>query len=395
MHGKIKYRHALFYYSYTTDSFYTEGENVTQDSQNDDVINNGPIRTRAPSSQTSADSLETKITEGIEQYGGTFVFVLGVFGNLVSVTVLCRERMRNLPSSFYLLVLSANDLLFIIIAQGLRHFTMYNFGTKDPLIWTSWYCKFFFVTTQTLSGFSNWILAAITAERCIAVCVPLKAKQILRRRNGKIFLTVCFAVILGYYSYAGTLRQVVPKQRGPNIVLMCTIPDSKLDYFVTEVRQWFQVTFATLVPFAIIIPCNICIILTMMRSRSMTSKSNQERSSQQMTALITTLLTVSFAYVLLTAPLRIAFIVQTAYDFRDPLLISIVTFFLHLNHSINFILYMATGSAFRKELRGMLQCCFSGLGRRGEQATSDGERATKISNIDSVSVKNDNSENTV
>ena len=67
------------------------------------------------------------------------------------------------------------------------------------------------------------------------------------------------------------------------------------------------------------------------------------------------LLCVSFAFIVLTAPICYASITSDV-----PSMVYGVTVILqYLNHSINGLLYCITGSRFRQELRGLFSYCFT------------------------------------
>ena len=67
------------------------------------------------------------------------------------------------------------------------------------------------------------------------------------------------------------------------------------------------------------------------------------------------LITVSFAFVALTAPVSIIYAIETD---PDPKLVAITTMLDYFNHSINALLYMISGSTYRKEVKRLLnRCC--------------------------------------
>ena len=86
------------------------------------------------------------------------------------------------------------------------------------------------------------------------------------------------------------------------------------------------------------------------------SKSQSNKSSDaQLTVM---LLSVAFAFVILSIPVYIRFIVFSFIDYRqDPYLYAIYILFHHFssksigtNHAINFLLYCLSGSKFRQEV---------------------------------------------
>lgn len=112
-----------------------------------------------------------------------FIVCTGTIGNLLSVVVFFRTKLRKLSSSYYLAALACSDtcFLFSFFAQWLN-FVNVNIYNRE------YYCQFFTFLTNLASFCSSWFVVAFTVERFIAVMYPLKRQSMCTVRRAKIVL---------------------------------------------------------------------------------------------------------------------------------------------------------------------------------------------------------------
>ena len=111
--------------------------------------------------------------------------------------------------------------------------------------------------------------------------------------------------------------------------------------------------------FLVMILCNCAIIYKFMmvkwRNRGSDTDSTSQALSKSTTTGTTMLITISFAYICLTAPIWVANIVWpnstiSVLNFKSLIAIQ------YLNHGMNGILYCVVGSRFRNELTCLMRC---------------------------------------
>ncbi|CAH1796314.1 unnamed protein product [Owenia fusiformis] len=330
------------------------------------------------------DYIEYKASQAIWKYVSPFLIFGGLIGNTLSIVVLMCSKMRYTTSSLYLTVLAVSDMTVLVIGLG-RHWMRSVVG-KDIREVEEWLCKAHLFLLYSAVDFSAWILVAVTVDRVITVYFPLQSKRISTRISTCITMTVIVVIIFlinghflfthgTYYLYRGTAV----------FTYLCTYVDDN-DFFHRIVWTWLDLTVASLLPFLMLIICNVLIIVQLMRSKKRRQEMNVSSSRTDHTRSMTImLLAISFIFVILTSPIVIY---EAGYqDFakdrsplgraRDALVWAIVNMFLYLNHAINFFMYCLSGSRFREEMRRLL-CC---TGMRRQTSYNGGYTKTSSLNL--------------
>nr|ABC86271.1 RE32713p [Drosophila melanogaster] len=119
----------------------------------------------------------------VHQYYIPVLCCTGSIGNILSVFVFFRTKLRKLSSSFYLAALAVSDTCFLagLFAQWL------NFLNVD-IYNQNYFCQFFTFFSYLASFCSVWFVVAFTVERFIAVINPLKRQTMCTVRRAKIVL---------------------------------------------------------------------------------------------------------------------------------------------------------------------------------------------------------------
>ncbi|XP_018323381.1 uncharacterized protein LOC108735748 [Agrilus planipennis] len=113
---------------------------------------------------------------------------IGVGGNVVSVIVLTRRRMRN-STNVYLTALAVADLiyLFFVLILSFEHYPNIH-DIKYSLFWrfygiSHWFC-------DAASSTSVWLTVSFTIERYVAVCHPIRGKVLCTERRAKTIIWI-------------------------------------------------------------------------------------------------------------------------------------------------------------------------------------------------------------
>ena len=89
------------------------------------------------------------------------------------------------------------------------------------------------------------------------------------------------------------------------------------------------------------------------------------------------LLTVSFMFIILTAPISISLAISAKVH---PIAHTVTSLLGYLNHGINGVLYCIVGSRFRNELKKVF-CCLAGR----PQSTSGGTTSQGVGTVSTIS----------
>uniref|UniRef100_A0A665X4D9 Neuromedin U receptor 1a n=1 Tax=Echeneis naucrates TaxID=173247 RepID=A0A665X4D9_ECHNA len=116
------------------------------------------------------------------------IFIVGVMGNMLTCTVIVRNKLMWTPTNYYLFSLAVSDLLVLLLGMPLE---LYELWQNYPFLLGkgSCYFKTFLFETVCLASILN--VTALSVERYIAVVHPLRAKYVVTRTHAKrVILTV-------------------------------------------------------------------------------------------------------------------------------------------------------------------------------------------------------------
>ncbi|KAM3620460.1 uncharacterized protein V6R79_023819 [Siganus canaliculatus] len=116
------------------------------------------------------------------------IFLVGVVGNVLTCTVIARNKVMWTPTNYYLFSLAVSDLLVLLLGMPLE---LYELWQNYPFLFGQGGCYFktFLFETVCLASILN--VTALSVERYIAVVHPLRAKYVVTRTHAKrVILTV-------------------------------------------------------------------------------------------------------------------------------------------------------------------------------------------------------------
>lgn len=287
------------------------------------------------------------------------IIFVGTVGNILSIAVLIRSKMRSTSVYFYLLVLAFTDLC-VLYVSGFK--TWIRIVTDFELLHVSTFaCKATLFLLLFCLHFSAWLVVLTTVDRFIAVWFPFKAAVWCSVGRARL-LTVALMVIIGIYNvHVFWTMSLYIQSNGPSCMA-----DPK-DVFMRKPFEYLKLATYSILPFVIILTLNILIIARLKWStlllRKQDSSSLRSVPSCYVSACLGRhakvtymLLAVSFTYLLLTGPFTIVVLAVPSNpgpSLRAKLmLVKAVCFLLmYCNHAVNFFLYCLTGRKFRYELK--------------------------------------------
>lgn len=312
------------------------------------------------------------------------VIFVGTVGNILSIAVLIRARMRTTSVYFYLMVLSFADLCVLYVSgfkTWIRGVTGYELLTASRFA-----CKTTMFLVLFSQHFSAWLVVLTTVDRFIAVWFPFRASvwcSVSRARLLTVALTVVISAYNGHVFWTMSLHDRPdvggagggPKKTPPPPGVYCGgHPGSA---FMRAPFEYLKLVSYSMLPFVVILTLNILIIA---RLKWSTVYLNQpDNGSTRLTypgsgaaaasaafgrhAKVTyMLLSVSFTYLLLTGPftvfsLPIPRIADSSSHLVAKLMLvkAFVFIMMYCNHAVNFFLYCLTGRKFRCELKEVLK----------------------------------------
>ena len=301
----------------------------------------------------------------------------GTIGNILSAIVLMRRSMRSKSIYFYLFLLSIGDTI-VLYASAFKTWIRILTGI-EMLHMSAASCKTFMFLLLFGQHMSAWLIVLVSLDRFVDVWFPFQSANLCnigRARSIGIVLSLIMILSNGHVFWTIHLLPYFSDLNSTAPLSSFRCAPHQDDWFMNVAFNYVKFASYSFVPFSLVLLFNIGIIIrtirmTLLRRSSSqlrihfrSSRRNDQSSTQsQNNSMLATqlkmtymLLTVSFTWLILTAPFNI----QTLLALKDirfqssarQLLSKTICFLLmYLNHSINLLLYCVTGRRFRAEMK--------------------------------------------
>ena len=295
----------------------------------------------------------------IWQIVSPILLVCGTLGNVLSVIVLSRKNMIQSVSSTYLRGLSLADLSALwvgLLRQWIRYL---GFEIRTT---ANWVCKmhwwFIYVTLDT----SVWLLVMVTVERLVTTFKPITNRILCTKKRAQVAIgaIVVTALVINCHLLYG-MELKVSESEGGMEVYTCGPSEDYVDFFV-HVWNYFDLCIFSLLPFSILLPCNMGIIYKVISNnrkiKTQVVPLNSTVTDNKIKSMSKLLLTLNFVFIATTAPVCVYLIgepywipkeVPRDIQLEDPWW-AVVNMLMYTNNTVNFLMYCVSGSKFRKEL---------------------------------------------
>lgn len=310
---------------------------------------------------------------------------IGIPSNIFSC--LTSSKIRPVSSSTVLITILAIVDLFYIVWDGLFWLLIPTLKVWIP----SEVCRLYLFTGSVLMHYSVWLLVAITAERFIAVWLPLNVSNICTTRRAagvSLIMLACIAAMNIPYTY------IPHSYLAPIGAWFCRYEPSYTDF----ISKWTFVDHSVyiLIPWPILTFCNVMIICGLRLSAKRKQRLTNQTDGGKNPNLSITIMLVSASVIslILLTPNMVFFLhvrstkwnyQATAEDYATYTFLSSFFFFLSsMNHAINFWVYVVSGRRFRQRFFDLIRC-------RGDGSKKYVQPSTTLSKLSSVAKKVDES----
>ncbi|XP_029340213.1 neurotensin receptor type 2 isoform X2 [Mus caroli] len=126
----------------------------------------------------------------------SLIFALGTAGNALSVHVVLKARAgRPGRLRYHVLSLALSALLLLLISVPME---LYNFvWSHYPWVFGDLGCRGYYFVRELCAYATVLSVASLSAERCLAVCQPLRARRLLTPRRTRRLLSLVWVASLG------------------------------------------------------------------------------------------------------------------------------------------------------------------------------------------------------
>ena len=286
------------------------------------------------------------------------IILFGTTGNIFSFILMLQREMRQTSTYFYLAILAVADTMVLFVSAFKTWIrTWSNF---ELLHISDGSCKTFMFLTYFSLHLSGWLIVAVTVERFIVVWFPLKATSICNTTRAR-FTTVIIVLVLFLLNVHLFWTAELVSNPGTGDKNCGMLQDNELLY--KDVVPWLHLAVYSFVPSCALLIFNTLIIVSLIRHRQvvvsqMTKDDRRTRYNHRKLAI--TLLWVSFVWICTTTPSALYTVLplrpSSVEEMGMLLLVKVICYIiLYINHSINFLLYCATGQNFRCEFTRLVR----------------------------------------
>lgn len=158
--------------------------------------NNSSLNDLDTSNETSRDQTNQQLTVDrlLLIYLLPVIVLAGTVGNVASVVVLLRKRMRVVSVYLYLLLLAFADTTVLYTSAFKTWFRMV--AGIEWLHLSDMACRFLTFIFLVSLHFSAWLVVLTTADRFIAVLFPLKTAVLCSLRRARIAASLLLLIII-------------------------------------------------------------------------------------------------------------------------------------------------------------------------------------------------------
>ena len=286
----------------------------------------------------------------LHKYVPPCLIVIGTIGHVLTIIAMNGPASKKTSFTVYLTTLAIVDFL-VLYTWALNNWLKYTFGVvvADS---ARIMCKLYHYATFVLPETSSWLVMCLTIERTICVY----SNQIGKMPGPRVGL-VAVASIAVFICGANTHMLYGWDLIERSNVTVCGFVDEKFAtfYYVYWSKVHFCIYF--ILPACVLIIGNSATVIKLMQStRSLASRSTHLMKRRTRQVFLITLL-ISISFLILVTPLPLMFFFAPIN--MKGLVETIFAFALYLNHTINFFLYVLSGSRFREDLKNSLGqlCC--------------------------------------
>lgn len=317
------------------------------------------------------------------------VVLVGLVGNALTIVVLWRKEMQSTTILYMrgLVITDTGILLSAVVV--LTPFACANYLHNDALMYFSENIYPIIYTpinyaVMTLQACNVWITVSVSVERYIAICHPFRAARLCTRRKTIVVIAAITLVSIVYNvprlfaTYARACEGGEETAGGSSCYYL-----ADTDFGLTDVYKtvYFSILYTILIfviPLASLFILNVFLIQELMRMQRRRTGTNIHDENEANLSLVLVLIVVVFIFCQ-SPGLVSQFDIFHFNTFLKWIAVSNVLFVI--NSAVNFLIYTAFGSKFRKVLLRVFRRLYGhsrSLSLRGSMATTNGYELTAI-----------------
>lgn len=223
------------------------------------------------SSQSTYDVYEHLTNIIVYKYVCLTIFVVGVVGNLLSVLVFSRASLRRRSCAVYFLALAITDIASLcasFIDTVLPSYNNFTLTIKFRFL-----CKMNPLMIYFTTDLSNFLLAIASIDRAISIQFPQRSKEFCRAKIAISTIMIMSIVLLLKNGHIFWGFEIVGEQNqrscapSKDKVVFHRNPNPMTYNLFYSIFDSLDMLFAVVIPFFVMLICNIIIIVRVITSR--------------------------------------------------------------------------------------------------------------------------------
>ena len=310
------------------------------------------------------------------------LIVAGTFGNVVVVVIHCRlppSQKSSMSVYFTALAISDTTALWVSLFDTLDTFGItltadYHVQRHYRDIIMDAMCRIKIWMAFAFNHSSVWILVSMTIHRALGIVWPHRTRKYLTQRNARKVVALIFLVFTLSNAHILYGHSLVTADNNRFAECHFSFVSEGYAEFFNGVWGRVDMALSVVLPFACLLVTNTVLVRTVGRSlREARETLAEGRSSDQfasrdkkLSAMTVTLIVTSLAFLLLTLPITVFMLVETALDFHTVedvrlkaehrMAGAVCAMLWFTNLAINFYLYCLTGARYRAAFLRLFGC---------------------------------------
>ena len=286
--------------------------------------------------------------------------VFGIFGNILNLLVLSQKRNRmdrmEKAANVGLIALAVSDMLFCV--SVLPHAWVERTVGLHLMNFDLMYDIYSNAVINTFILCSTWLTVTMATSRYLAICHPLRAREIIGMTFAKssmlVVFVLCILCNLPRYFY----RNYKPESECPQGFAIYVIFWNGLVKRGSNFYKGYTVTYAILslvIPLCLLTYCNIRLIRALRQSSRMRQQFRTRRQQPESTSHVITLTLIGIIvmYTILVAPNEILLFIRDFVPGEKPWLampMLVMNLAQVINFAAHFVLYCVINVHFRRTI---------------------------------------------
>ena len=199
------------------------------------------------------------------------IFVIGLIGNFLSVLVFSRASLRRRSCAVYFLALAITDIASL--CASFIDTVLPSYNNVSLTIKSLFICKLNPLLVYFTTDLSNFLLAVASIDRAVSIQWPQKSKEFCRARIAIyiiLIMSLIFLLLNGHifwgFEIIDEASQKICLPSKTKIVYSSGLHTMTYDRFYA-IFDSLDMLFAVVIPFIVMIICNLIIIIRVITSR--------------------------------------------------------------------------------------------------------------------------------